>query len=328
MRKPRKELPTWLNVILVLMFVVIFTFFGICLGFLIDAIMNDSIKYIAPHILFTSLSGIIYMILLIILICNSDSKNVKPIKWYINCILISLVLTLIITALTVFTLGSDDSKINYVVGFLIFPFIGIISTPNIVIHTKKDTEKWKHIFYKNGNLENVKKSKNYYMVKKPVSFEKEILKTIYKDQFLNILVVIAFMTVFILATIHHMISDNSYNGNLITNLIQLRANRKFGFAFFLMIIFLAFGIPIIAFYITNAYKKIKVVKNHEYIAYHAIVSGVHNGKIAIYNNNMYYKYDYCICVGIKEKNVHDLPATLIFIPDDVLLFPDKEDNKK
>lgn len=324
-RKPRKELSTAVNVVLVLIFVTIFVLFGICIGFLINAFLHNS--DIMINLLFTILVGILYMILLLILIRNSDSENVQPLKWYINCVLISITINLIITAITVFTLQPGDGVINYLVGFGIFPLIGIITTPNIVKHVKKDTQKWKSIFYKNGNLENIKDSNDYYRVDTPVSFEKKILAAVYKHQILNILVVIGIMAFIIFLSVHHMTTDQSYTDNVVTNIIQTRANRSFGFILFLMIIFLAFGIPIVAFYISNALKKIRVVKRHEYIAYHAIVSGVHNSRIAIYDKNRHYLYKYCTCVGIKEKNIHFTPATLIFIPDDVLLFPDNEKYK-
>ena len=258
---------------------------------------------------------------------NKDIENDKPLKWYINSILISLTLNSIITAVTIFTLQPGDGIINYIIGFCIFPFIGIITTPNIVKYAKKDTEKWKHIFYKNGNLESIKDSKDYYRVKTPVSFEKKILRAVYKEQFLNMLVVIGFMLFIIYLSVHHMITDQSYTNDVVTNIIHTRANRSFGFILFMMIIFLAFGIPIIAFYITNALKKIKIVKNHEYIAYHAIVSSVTNNKITIFDGNKRFNYKYCTCVGIKEKDIHNTRATLIFVPDDLLLFPDNEKYK-
>lgn len=327
-RKPRKELPTVLNVILLLLFVIVFVFFGICIGFFIDSFLNPSIYDIKTNLLITLLVGIVYMTLLLVLICNSDSENVKPFKWYLNCVLISLTITLIITALTVFTLQPDNNGvINYLVGFLIFPFIGIISTPNIVKYVNKDTVKWKNIFYDNGNLEKIKNSDDFYYVKNPVPFEKKLLKALYKNQFLNVLVVIAFMLFVIFIGVRYMSHDHSYTENVVMNLMTVRAKRAFGLVFFFMIIFLAFGIPIIAFYVSNALKKIRVVKNHEYIAYHAIVSGVRNGKINIYNGSKYYKYNYCTCVGIKEKNVHFIKATLIFVPDDVFLFPDTDEYK-
>lgn len=327
-RKARKKLSIGILLMLILLFSIIFLCFGICIGFLIDAFLNESIDDILINLLFTLIVGIIYFVLLFILIRDKDIENVKSIRWYIDKVLISLTVNLIITAITVFTLQSDNGIINYIIGFCIFPFIGIITTPNIIKYVKKDTEKWKHIFYKNGNLYSIKDSKDYYRLQTPVSFEKKILLEVYKHQFLNVLVVIGIMVFVIFLSVHYMTTGHSYTNNVITNIAITRANRSFGFIFFLMIIFLAFGIPIVAFYISNALKKIRVVKNHEYIAYHAIVSGVRNGKITIYNKNKHYTYNYCTCVGIKEENIHNTPAFLVFIPDDVLLFPDSDKYKK
>ena len=325
--KPRKKLSIAVLLILILLFSVTFLCFGICIGFLINSFINESIDEILINALYTLIGGIIYFVLLFILIRDKDIENVKPSKWYINCILISLTLNFIITAITVFALQPSDGIINFIVGFCIFPLIGIITTPNIVRYAKKDTQKWKNIFYKRGNLDSIKDSKDYYKVKKPVSFEKKVLFTVYKHQILNILVVIGIMAIVIFLSVHHMTTDHSYTGNIVTNIMKTRANRSFGFILFLMIIFLAFGIPIVVYYINNALKKIRVVRNHEYIAYHAIVSSVKNSKITIFDKNRRYTYKYCTCVGIKEKNIDNTPATLIFVPDDVLLFPDIDEYK-
>lgn len=323
----RKELSIGILLILILLFTVIYLCFGICIGFLINAFLNESIDDVLINLLFTLIVGIIYFVLLFILIRDKDIERIKPRKWYVNCILISLTLNLIITAMTIFTLQPGDGIINYIIGFCIFPFIGIITTPNVVKYVKKDTEKWKSILYSKGNLHKIKNSKDYYRVDTPVSFEKKILLEVYKHQLLNILVVIGIMVFIIFLSVHHMISDYSYTDNVVTNIIHTRANRRFGFIFFLMIIFLAFGIPIVAFYISNALKKIRVVKNHQYIAYHVIVSGVRDNKLTIYNKKIHYTYNYCTCVGIKEEEIHNTPAILVFIPDDVLLFPDSEETK-
>jgi hypothetical protein len=267
------------------------------------------------------------MTLLLTLLRNKDSENIKSSKWYINCILISFTITLIVSAMTVFVGAQGDSIINYLVGFAMFPLIGIITTPNIVKHVKNDTTSWKNIFYKKGNIHSIKDSNDYYRVTTPVSFEKKILSIVYKEQIKNLLVVIGIMALVIFIFLNHIMREHSYSGRIVSDLIKYRSEKSFGFIFFLTIFFTTFGIPIIAYYISNALKKIRVVKNHEYIAFHAIVSGVHNGKIAIYVKNKHYNYNYCTCVGIKEKDIHQIPVTLIFIPDDVLLFPNNEEYK-
>ena len=322
-RKPRKELPLTLNLIIILLFAVSFIFFGICIGFLVNSFLNETINDIIGNTFLTILAGIIYIILLLILLRNSDSENIKPTKWYINCILISLTINLIVPALTMIVL-EEDNVINYIIGFCMFPLIGIITTPNIIKHVKKDTTRWKGILYKNGNLHKIKDSKDYYKVTTPVPYEKEILSAVYKEQIKNILVVVGFMIFVMVIGIRYMKTDHNYTGNVINNLMELKAKRAFGFIFFTMLFFSAFGIPIIAYYISHALKKISIVKKHEYMAYHVIVPSVNNGKIHIYDKNKHYEYKYCTCVGIKEKNVNFTPATLIFIPDDVLIFSDNK----
>lgn len=327
-RKPRKELPLWLNLILVLLFLIVYFLFSISSAFLISELISHFSEADTVYALYTLLSGTIYMALLIILVRNSDSENVQPLKWYINCICISLIGNLILTGLAILAIGIErDIDINYFVGFGMIPLAGIIVTPNIIKHVKKDTAKWKNIFYRNGNLHSSKKIEDFYRVNTPVSFEKKLLLAVYKNQFLNVLAVIGIMLIVIGASVHHIIREHSYTGEVIRDLIELRTRRGFGVMFFLTVFFIAFGIPIIAYYVSNALKKIRVVKNHEYIAYHAIVSGVHNGNINIYEKNKQYSYKYCTCVGIKEKDVQHIPATLIFLPDDVFLFPDNENYK-
>ena len=297
----KKELPIMVNLLLIMLFSGTFIAFGVGIGLLINSFINPLDNNILINILLVLLVGIVYIILLLILLRNSDREKEKTTKWYINSILLSFTLTLIVTAVTVFVSGNDNSITNYLIGTFMFPLIGIITTPNIVKHVKNDTQKWKQIFYGKGNLHTVN-SEEHYRVKTPVSFEKK-----------NVLVVIAFMVFIIGISINYMVKEHRYADDIIGHYMSYRAERSFGLFFFLMLLFLAFGIPIIAYYISHALKKIRVVKNHEYIT--------------IYYKNKYYSYNYCTCVGIKEKNVKFTPATLIFVPDDVLIFPDNDEYK-
>ena len=292
-RKPRKELNTPLLVILSLAYSALLVLFGICDGFLINSFVNYSMNDVLANLAITLFVGIVNIILHIILMRNSslDSENGQPLKWYVNNVFIAFIISLILTAITVGVLGSEhDSDIDMLIGTLLFPLIGIISTTNIVIHVLKDQTKWKDVLYKHGNLHEIKKSKDYYKVDTPVSFEKKLLTALHKEEFLNVLVVIFFMAFVIIGALHYMVTDHSYTDNIIQNLLILRVRRGFGFVFFSMIFFLAFGIPIIAYYVTNAIKRKNIIRNHEYLAYHAIISGSSNGGIGIYNNGVHYSY--------------------------------------
>ena len=133
--KQRKELNTPLLVILSLVYSAILVLFGICDGFLINAFVNYSIYDILANLAITLFVGIISIVLHIILMRNSslDSVHGQPLKWYVNNVFIAFIITLILTAITVGILGAEyDSDIDILIGTLLFPLIGIISTPNIV----------------------------------------------------------------------------------------------------------------------------------------------------------------------------------------------------
>ena len=324
-RQARKEIPTALLVILSILYSVLLVLLGICIGFLINAIVNYSLLDILANLIITLLVGIVSLILHIRLMCNSDSENKEPLKWYINNVFIALIISLILTALTVGILGAEnDSDINILIGTLMFPLLGIISTPNVIKYSLNDMSKWKNVLYKHGNLHQVKKSKDYYKMDTPLPFEKKLLHALHKEEFLNVLVVVVVMLIVIIIGVHYMVTDHSYTDNLFQNILIMRARKAFGMVFFLMIIFIVFGIPIIAYYLCNAIKRSRVIRKHEYIAYHAIVSGASNG-IAIYNNNTHYQYKYAIYVGIKAKDIHNTPATLVFIPDYVIVISDNKE---
>ena len=74
-RKPRKELPLALNVILVLLFTVVFLGLGVCNGFLINAFINQRTEEILANAFITLLVGIVYMAILIVIMRMLNHSN-------------------------------------------------------------------------------------------------------------------------------------------------------------------------------------------------------------------------------------------------------------
>ena len=160
----------------------------------------------------------------------------------------------------------------------------------------------------------------------PVSFERKIYFAILKDQILNLYTVALCIVFFIVLGLLSVSHENAeISGNIFYAIIHTKSVRAEGYLFFGAVFFAAFWIPIFAYYITNAVYKLRVVKRHEYIVYHAIVNKVDTFKIRINNSDVHFKYDYCSCVGIKSKDVNNTKSILIFVPDDMLLFPDTEE---
>lgn len=329
----KKRISTGKKLLIIFAFSVSAIFLGVFLSFvikfLITGITTGNIDAIDESLMFLVISailGVIFFVTLIVLLKDYDNaKKEKNKKWYIDKILLALTIIWITIATVLFSFYNEDEEGIYLIFSLtIFLIVGILTTPNVVRYALNDMKNWKDIFHKNGNLSLNKAKSGFYKMDVPVSFEKKIYTAIIKEQILNLTTVALIIIFFIArALFHGSIDGTTGSGGVLNAIIHVKAVRAEGYMFFGAVFCTAFWIPIFAYYITNALYKLKIVKRHEYIAYHAIVDKVTNSKILIKNNGAHYEYNYCTCVGIKEKEVNKTDTILIFIPDDVLLFPDK-----
>ena len=91
----------------------------------------------------------------------------------------------------------------------------------------------------------------------------------------------------------------------------------------MLVVAVVFGFPVFVYCLTNAIYKLRIVTRHEYMAYHAVVRGVNGYKMRIDCDGRRYEYKFSTVVGMRSDQICDTPAVLIFIPDDVLIFPDE-----
>ena len=278
-------------------------------------------------------SGIIAFITLLILLKDyktqtgkKNQKTKKTVRWYIDKFLAGFVMVWVITAVFLIAVGYDENEMVMYAGFLMFPVISILIAPNAAMYAIKDTKGWKDIFYGKGNLENFKDNEDFYWMKTPVAFEKRVFWTIVKDQILNIFTAISFMIIAATAGLISILTYDSHSvspGNIIGAVFYVRVRRGTGVMAFILLLVVVFGFPLFVYYITNAINKLRTVTTHKYLAYHAVVNSVNTYKIRIDNAGRKYEYKYGTLVGMREKQIKDTPAVLIFIPDDVLIFPDE-----
>ena len=330
-KAPKSVKPFSIGVTLLLIFILSCTFVAasISMGFLFDALITFIIgekaaeKLAICFILTAVLVTILLALFFTLIRHRRTEKKYLVTESYANAALIVLVFLAIGAAVTLIALGNND--LDYLLAIVIFPTVGIITTPNAVRYALKDIKKWEKIFYSNGNLHRCKEDENFYKVKAPVSFENKLFWAVFKNQVLDHVVVICLMLLIVNSAIIRILYDSHKAApGLIGAIVHVRFERAGGFLFFALIFIAAFGIPILVYYITNAVCRLRVVKKHTYIAYHAIVKNVRSYKITINHDGRKYSYKYATCVGIREKNVHDTKAVLVFIPDDVLVFPDKD----
>ena len=328
--KRGKPFPIGVTLLLIFLFACTAVAACISLGFMMDALIKvitecEMADMLGVSFLITAVLVTVLLVLLFALIRHrgTEKKNRFTENLRDDVFLVFIFLA-IGAAVTLFALG-DNNDTDVLVALAFFFAVGLISTPNAVRYALKDMEKWEKIFYGNGNLYRCKDDKDFYKVKTPVSFERKLFWAVFKNQVLDHVTVIVIMLLILNAGIARMVfGKHQAAPGLIGAIVHVRIERSAGFLFFAMIIIAAFGIPILVYYFTNAVCRLNVVKKHKYIAYHAIVKSVKSYKLNISYGGRHYSYKYTTCVGIREKNVHDTKAILIFIPDDVLVFPDKE----
>lgn len=105
--------------------------------------------------------------------------------------------------------------------------------------------------------------------------------------------------------------------------LHARFSRTEGVAAFVFFFILIFGLPVFSFSLTNFIYRLRVVKRREYIAYHAVVRGMHDTRLTIFEKSKYCVFKYSNCVGMRQKDVSDTPGILVFVPDEVYFFPDQ-----
>lgn len=330
----KKTLSTGKKFLVALFFSISIIFLGILLSFFIKFLYigittqdRDIFDESIISLVFSFILGLVSSTTLIILLCNYDrNKKEKNRKWYVDKFLFGLTPAWITVATVFFSFYLEDSEGVYLIfSIIIFLIIGISTTPNVVLYALNDMKNWKTIFYNNGNFSRNKYVNGFYMMRAPVSFERKLYFAVLKEQLLNIGSVALFIILFmIIALFSHSYKSAGAPGDIIYAIVHTKSVRAEGYSFFGAVFFASFWIPIFAYYITNAVYKLKIIKHHEYIVYHAIVDKVDTFKIRINNSGIHYEYNYCSCVGIKSKNINKTKAILIFIPDDVLLFPDNE----
>ena len=196
----KKPLSTGKQLLVILILSTSLVMFGVNIAFTIKYIWFKNNRLLRTIIFLVVTSASSYVSLMILLKNYSRNKKKKTTMWYVDKIIAAFIPTLIVTAIVL--IGIDDivnDKLSVaIVGFIMFPCIGIFVTPNIVRYALNDMKNWKDIFYKNGNLHTYEDSENFYNVKPPVSFQRKLYFAVFKDQVLNLGTVVFLMIGFIL----------------------------------------------------------------------------------------------------------------------------------
>lgn len=326
------DMGTKKKIILIILFPIALMIFAMSNGFFLDVLLEAIIRKsvladLGIYGSITVISGIVEVAIMHALLKGYDKvvEKKKTLKWYFDKQLIPMFVVGITSALVLITKRNDDNEGLYrVIGAAMFPLMGITATPNVVRYALREMKNWKDAFYKTGNLHKSKDSKDFYRVRKPLPCEGRMCFTVVRTQLMILVGVILIMLLIVYAYISSIsVPDSVPAGDIAQAVIFVRRRRGQGPLFFMMIFVVTFAISIIAYCITYMAKKLRVILRHEYIAYHVIVKKVEDSTVTVDRDGKVFHYKDCSCIGIQAKKINNTGATLVFIPDDVLLVPDE-----
>lgn len=237
---------------------------------------------------------------------HTKKKTHEKGKRVLNIALIILMIVWYIAAFVILTSGADNDDIPMaLIGAGMFPAGGLIISVNSAKYALKDLKGWRRIFTKPRLPEN----DVFYVVKDPSCLHKAIFRAVLKEQVLNIIVMIVVQIVLMVGS-----------GYIAQHARFSRTQGRAGFVFAFILIF---GLPLFFYSFTNFVYRLRVVKRREYIAYHAVVRGMHDNRLTLFNKSKIHTFKYSNCIGMSEKDVHDTPGIIIFVPDEAYFFPDE-----
>ena len=319
----KKETPIGVTLLLILLVSALFILFCGATGVMIDAIIAFSTGCVKPEETGNYLwrivpVGIIYIFFFIVY-CLDGIPGLKKSKEesFREDILGMFLIVMGFAGVVLMALAAKyDRDMSGIIGMLIYPAIGIGITPKIVKKSIMKMRKWED---SKNILTYSNKDENLYSVKTPVAFEKRLFFEVVKYQFGNLFLAIGLVIVMIVVALNVFSGSTIRSGSF--------AGRAALSAIASMIGIGIFGIPIAICFLTKSIYKLRLVKKHKYQAYHVIAKSANDKVLLVEIGGYFQKVEYPVCVGIRKKEVHDTKATLIFLPDTAMLFPDKKFDK-
>lgn len=237
---------------------------------------------------------------------HTKGKTHEKGKRFLNTALIVLMFVWYIAAFVLWIEGAESDNMPVMfAGLGMFPLGGLIMSVNAAKYALKDLKGWRRIFTK----PRLPRNDDFYVVEDPSVLHKVLFRAVLKEQLLNTAVMTAAPIVLLV-----------FSGYVALHARYSRTEGVAGFMFFFILIF---GLPLFSYSLTNFVYRLRVVKRKDYIAYHAVVRGMHDNKLTIFEKSKYCVLKYSNCVGMSRKDVHDTPGILIFVPDEVYFFPDE-----
>lgn len=245
-------------------------------------------------------------------------KNKKSVKSYVNSILIGLVCCTSILSIILVIIG------NPVWGIAIYPILGIIAIPNIIMHAIKNNKLDENDFTLRKNFFD----KYYIKVDNTEKYYKMILFDLIKKSIISSVgtIVIVFGLLYLSASWYINDGPDHLNDRFILSKMFHPSRKVEGGMFFITIFLLTFGLPIIAYVIITNIYKVLTFKKKKYYCYRAVVENIdlsHNLHVKSvkktngfnldrkHDRNEFKNYK---CIGISKAEIINEEVIIVLIP--------------
>ena len=242
-------------------------------------------------------------------------------------IVIALIVMMPAFALTEVGFDSKDTAL-IVVGLLIFILDNIAITPIAVSSVRNDMKDWENAFY-NSTLAKSKETEDYYLVETPLPFERKMFCAVLCWRLLGTIFIALFIALCLFLLVrfgpiqYKLLHSDNIKGVLANDSYRLYKARNAASCATLILYFVSpFILSIFAYLIAITICELKVISDHKYIAYRAIVNCVDSNGIKVAHDEMCYIAKDYMLIGVRKNQLNFTPVTFVFIPDDVLVLPD------
>lgn len=242
---------------------------------------------------------------------EEKTEKTRTFRWYLDKILmVPMGIIVLFGTLALLAAVDEDDMELMLFGTLILLLAGLLASPNIILYAIKDGRDWRSRSFKyklEKSFENKIFGEDYfYMLNDSSPYHDKVIFGVVREAVLNFGALIILIALVL-------------GGNIVTFLFGFPRDSYKAFVYVAAV--LVFFVPALIYNLTRSICRIRVVRRREYFACHAVVSEVNNFEMKIRGENGVYKFNYCRCLGIRAKDVHNIKAILVFVPDEVYLIP-------
>lgn len=253
---------------------------------------------------------------------SGKTKQPEKFRWTFTRTLALVGIMLLTGFVIVIASSANDNTTGLIVGLAFLPGTGLLITPIIVKSAIRESSTWKDRMFKDKQRSfeaSLLKEDSFYQIEDTEPYRSRLLKGVIREALLNASVLIVALISALISGVFALV-----DGPPSWMLLMGRAEKEYmANAFVAVLVVVVLLIPMCAYNITLSICRIRTVIRREYLVYHAVVNKVDWYEMDITGKRgKNYHFNYCKCLGIKAKEIHDTEAILAFVPDEAYLFPD------